>query len=190
MLRRLEKGINTAKLKAQASTSQQLPFPTSESRTSASDGNFQMPHQPSGPTYTSTLPPYPASTSSTEFRPPFNQAYSATTDHTLASPSQTLAEQEEEEEEDNDKDGDDALYPQRILAKENRNSFFGTILNPSDSAPRSRVKSEPHRGDGQDDPARRPASTSLRATPSEPVIDDPVSLGLLDEAEAKVLFDL
>jgi hypothetical protein len=85
-------------------------------------------------------------------------------------------------------DADDAIYPARVVDKETkRHSFFRTILNPTD-APESAI-----------DPGERPKNEIERAqltlSPSRPIVldpnvQDPITVGLLDEQEAKVLFDL
>jgi len=85
-------------------------------------------------------------------------------------------------------DADDAIYPARVVDKETkRHSFFRTILNPTDTAESTTA------------PGERPKNEIERAqaalSPSRPIIldpnvQDPIAVGLLDEQEAKVLFDL
>lgn len=85
-------------------------------------------------------------------------------------------------------DADDAIYPARVVDRETkRHSFFRTILNPSDTSDRANVPGEPPKTDAE----RAQANFS----PSRPIVldanvQDPIAVGLLDEQEARVLFDL
>ena len=85
-------------------------------------------------------------------------------------------------------DADDAIYPARVVDKESkRHSFFRTILNPPDTGENSTAPGEPPKTDAE----RAQATLS----PSRPIVldanvQDPITIGLLDEQEAKVLFDL
>ncbi|KDQ12322.1 hypothetical protein BOTBODRAFT_112983 [Botryobasidium botryosum FD-172 SS1] len=171
MLRRLEKGLSNAKLKSQASTSaSQMPFPVSASRTGSSQSQEypQMAYpQPRG-----AYPPNP--------------------EQLAAEPANDSMSGEEDEDDDHDSNdkSDDGLFPSRLLAKERRHSFFRTILNPSDPAgeenhPEPGSSPGIDRKDGlHDSPLMTPTIASV------PGLDDPISAGLIDEADAKVLFDL
>lgn len=85
-------------------------------------------------------------------------------------------------------DADDAIYPARVVDKESkRHSFFRTILNPPDTGENLTGPGEPPKTDAE----RAQATLS----PSRPIVldanvQDPITIGLLDEQEAKVLFDL
>lgn len=86
-------------------------------------------------------------------------------------------------------DADDAIYPARVVDKETKrhSSFFTTILNPPDSNESAatsgeRTKSERHQS--------QPVLAMPRPIVLDPNVQDPIAAGLLDEQEAKVLFDL
>jgi hypothetical protein len=84
-------------------------------------------------------------------------------------------------------DADDAIYPARVVDKESkRHSFFRTILNP-DTGESSTTAGEPPKTD-----AERAQATLSPSRPIvlDPNVRDPIAIGLLDEQEAKVLFDL
>jgi hypothetical protein len=85
-------------------------------------------------------------------------------------------------------DADDAIYPLRVVDKETkRHSFFHTILNPTTMSERGSAA-----GDRQKIEAERAQSTHSVPRPiiMDPNVQDPITVGLLDEQEAKVLFDL
>jgi hypothetical protein len=81
-------------------------------------------------------------------------------------------------------DADDAIYPARVVDKESkRHSFFRTILNPTDTSESvivERPKNE----------IERAQLTLSHPIVLDPNVQDPITVGLLDEQEAKALFDL
>jgi hypothetical protein len=85
-------------------------------------------------------------------------------------------------------DADDQIYPARVVDKETkRHSFFRIILNPSDKGDNSTAHGEPPKTDAE----RAQATLSpSRPVVLDPNVQDPIAIGLLDEQEAKVLFDL
>lgn len=89
---------------------------------------------------------------------------------------------------DSTPDADDAIFPARVVDRESkRQSFFRTILNPTDGAESATVAGER--------PKNEMERVQMTPSPSRPIIydpnvQDPITLGLLDEQEAKVLFDL
>jgi hypothetical protein len=85
-------------------------------------------------------------------------------------------------------DADDQIYPARVVDKESkRHSFFRIILNPSDKGDNSTAHGEPPKTDAE----RAQATLSpSRPVVLDPNVQDPIAIGLLDEQEAKVLFDL
>lgn len=159
MLRRLEKGLNNAKLKSQ----------TLETSTSTSPTDWRM---RSGETrtrspgrYSSDLPRLnlPASFDGDDRTNP--KVRSATDD------------------EENDSEGkQDGMFPADLIRRENqRHSFFKTILNPSHENPTTSLRS---------DRSNSTASSQATNSPIVHALRDPVSAGILDESNAKVLFDL
>ncbi|CAG7846637.1 SubName: Full=Uncharacterized protein {ECO:0000313/EMBL:CCA72378.1} [Serendipita indica DSM 11827] len=85
-------------------------------------------------------------------------------------------------------DADDAIYPARVVDKETKrhSTFFRTILNPPDSNPGN------NHGEASKSDAERGVQVTLPPRPIvlDPNVQDPIAVGLLDEQEAKVLFDL
>jgi hypothetical protein len=166
MLRRLEKGLSSAKLKSQANdASLSLPYPPSDSRTSSSD-----------PTHFRSEGGPPAHFSNNEHPPLLilncrENQYSSSPD-------------------DDDDEGDpepEDLYPAKLIRKENRNSFFQTILNPQNETPVSSSMS-PH-----DSPPMQYQQPRLQPPLSHPTsspVLDPISAGVMDENQAQVLWDL
>lgn len=93
-----------------------------------------------------------------------------------------------EDDDETDRSGD-SMFPAQLIRKESeRNSFFKTILNPSDSDPRS-----PHQTNSNHSsptPQRSPSASSHRDSGVFPNLRDPVSSGLIDEKEANDLFEM
>jgi hypothetical protein len=159
MLRRLEKGLNNAKLKSQS-----LETPTSTSPTDwrmrRGESRTRSPAR-----YSNDLP---------RLNLPTSFDGDDRTDPKLRSAT---------DDEENDSEGkQDGMFPADLIRRENqRHSFFKTILNPSHENPATCLRSD-----------RSNSTTSSHATSSPTVhtIKDPVSAGILDESNAKVLFDL
>jgi len=157
MLRRLEKGLNSAKLKSQAlETSASSP---TDWRMRRGESRPRSPGR-----YSGDLPRLNPPPSYDDERPDLKMR-SAT------------------DEEENESEGKpDGMFPADLIRRENqRHSFFKTILNPSHENPATSLRSD-----------RSNSSTSSPAANfSAPhVLKDPVVAGILDESNAKVLFDL
>jgi len=159
MLRRLEKGLNNAKLKSQT-----LETPPS---TSPTDWRMRRgeSHTRSPGRYSNDLPRLNLPTSFDGDDRTDSKLRSATDD------------------EENDSEGkQDGMFPADLIRRENqRHSFFKTILNPSHENPATSLRSD-----------RSNSTTSSHTTTSPTIhtVKDPVSAGILDESNAKVLFDL
>ncbi|KAJ7135045.1 fungal-specific transcription factor domain-containing protein [Mycena crocata] len=152
MLRRLEKGLNSAKLKSQAAADS--PYP-------------QDPRDH----YSAPASHFPSNE-----LPPLNIPAYQNGDYPASSGSRSI----DMDDDDDDPDPNDrAFFPAKLIRKENqRNSFFRTILNPTEGsnpgAPRQSSFSPPNQNRG----------------PNPVTYTDPVSAGIIDEDQAKVLFDL
>ncbi|KAF8758696.1 Fungal specific transcription factor domain [Rhizoctonia solani] len=196
MLRRIEKGLNNERKKSQVA---QAPYPINTPR-APSDFNFASNSDgfldpslnknaapPRGPMSSSTTPTStdPPPSSVVGVGSPGKQGIQVKTP-APASPSQTM--EADDDDEDEKEPSDDGLFPARLLARENRrNSFFRTILNPA----------ETEGGHSPDD--QKPSMDSRQASVTSnitsigsiiPEPKDPIAAGLMDEAQAKVLFDL
>jgi hypothetical protein len=177
MLRRLEKGLNTAKLKSQSAEAPPLsayppqevhgPVPPQEQYPVPPPPQIEPAYAPSPSTsqyVPSSLPPIsiPPYQNGDSYPSASNGPRNNTTDL-------------DEEDEDGDKT-EESFYPAKLIKRENqRNSFFRTILNPEEAAP-ARSPSHPN------------APPRIPPTPAGPL--DPISSGLLTEEDAKMLFDL
>jgi hypothetical protein len=84
----------------------------------------------------------------------------------------------DDDDEDNDA-GDDGMFPAKLIKRENqRHSFFRTILNPEHETPVSPSNSAPRDSD------------SLRPAPTPGDLNDPITAKIINEEEARVIFDL
>lgn len=160
MLRRLEKGLNNAKLKSQ----------TLEASTSVSPTDWRMrrgePRPQSPGRYSNDLPRLnlPASFDGDD----------------RADPKLRSATDEEENESEGKPDG---MFPVDLIRRENqRHSFFKTILNPSHENPATSLRSDRSNSTSSSQAAAHSSASH--------VLKDPVAAGILDESNAKVLFDL
>ncbi|TDL25071.1 hypothetical protein BD410DRAFT_718510 [Rickenella mellea] len=167
MLRKLEKGLTSAKIKSQAAqASLTSPYSPSDSRSGLSaDGQFQLPPL--------RVPTYNGG--------PSNSSYHSR--NGMHSPSMDLDEDEDEEDEDGDH-AEEGMYPAKLIGKESqRNSFFGTVLGPSGSSSISG-----HRISGLNSAQDR-SSYPPGGHPVHNTIPDPIIAGYMDEDTAKILFD-
>ncbi|KAJ6547280.1 fungal-specific transcription factor domain-containing protein [Mycena capillaripes] len=157
MLRRLEKGLNSAKLKSQAADS---PY--------ASDPRDQYQRDP----YSATASHFPSNELPPLNLPPYQNGDYAASNHSSRSM--------EMDETDDDPDREDrALFPAKLIRKENqRNSFFRTILNPAEGSANPNA------------PSNRPSFSPPHQNRGPAPYNDPISAGIIDEDQAKVLFDL
>ncbi|KAF9532438.1 fungal-specific transcription factor domain-containing protein [Crepidotus variabilis] len=190
MLRRLEKGLNTAKSKSQPSESTS-PFQDDEMSTSPQLQTMTYPPPASAPplpapppssqsTYTSTStyaapeqPPPPPPP------PPPSQSYSSyasTSAYATPVPGPSRPMYADDDDDDQDR-MDDAFIPAKLIKQESqRNSFFRTILNPEEAP--SHI---PRRSN-----SFTPPQTSSNSVSG---LSDPITAGWITEAEAKTMFD-
>jgi hypothetical protein len=81
-----------------------------------------------------------------------------------------------DEDEDNDQEPD-SMFPAKLIKRENqRHSFFRTILNPEHETTAS--------------PTANSASDPLRPVPVPNDLNDPITAKIIDEEDARVIFDL
>ncbi|KAL0578260.1 hypothetical protein V5O48_003755 [Marasmius crinis-equi] len=165
MLRRLEKGLNTAKLKSQ----------TSESSPTFPDGSRPLSQDRFGrdEAFSSTGTHFPSNQ-----LPPLNFPTYGHPDYPSSSTSSRTADMDEDDEPGRTEDN---IFPAKLIRRENRrHSFFRTILNPEESPAPGPSSAR----------STSPLSQSNALTLGSSGDTDPVSSGLMDEEQAKVLFDL
>jgi len=178
MLRRLEKGLNTAKMKSQPAEGSS-PFQADEHRTSPQQA---MPYASNPSLHPSYPPPPPSSSYSAPERPPSPHAYQT---YHQASGSYVPPTTEvrpvvriDEEDDDEPDRNDEAFIPAKLIKQESlRNSFFRTILNPEEAPPPIPRRSESFT------PPQIPSPLSTAD------LSDPIGAGVITDAEAKTLFD-
>jgi len=175
MLRRLEKGLNSAKMKSQTAD-HSSPYQSSSSRL----GPQQDPLYP-------TIRPieHGFSGSSTHFPsnelPPLNLPSYQNGDAYLPSDNASRSIAVADDDDDDADRNDESFFPAKLIRRENqRNSFFRTILNPEESPAAS---GPPNRGTSYTPPQIR-----LAPIPNGP--SDPITAGIIHEEDAKLLFDL
>lgn len=164
MLRRLEKGLNTAKPKSQPPEQDEVP---------------SSPLQPSMSYLPPPPPSYPTPEQPQSAPPPPSQAYSSyASSSAYPTPVPGPSRQIEADDDDDDQDRmDDAFIPAKLIKRESqRNSFFRTILNPEETP-----SSIPRRSDSFT-PPQPPLNSSV-------CLNDPITAGLITEGEAKTMFD-
>lgn len=162
MLRRLEKGLNTAKLK-QSDSSLSTVFPA-DPRTPQAD-NTQFGGLQSSDAYGSTGNLFRAKSTNCNSKHVIIDGYAA------SSVSSRTVDPEEEE----DGERSDEKFPAKLIRREN--SFFRTILNPEHKSPMLHVPRNPY------------LPQSLRPAPLPIGYNDPITAGLINENKAKILFD-
>lgn len=172
MLRRLEKGLNNAKLKSQAASTK----PGADVRPNGvPDAQIHLDQQPYSPEL--------ASFRASSLNAPSDAVY-----HAQLSGSSSMDEDEGEGELN-----EEGIYPARLIKKEKqRNSFFGTVLGPSGSARSSEHTYTSASPTGLD---RTPYLPGAPAPPAYSphaldAADDPVKRGLMDEATAENIMDM
>ncbi|KNZ81451.1 Protein priB [Termitomyces sp. J132] len=161
MLRRLEKGLNSAKMKSQAAEMSGSTSAQEYGASRSSDG----PYQSSGSHFNSKeLPPLNVS------HYPGSEGYQSNGSRAM----------EMDDEDDADRN-EETIFPEGLIRRENqRNSFFRTILNPeADSAPPS--------GQSNHNSPLTPPLPRIAPLPSG--LNDPITAGIITEEDAKVLFD-
>ena len=172
MLRRLEKGLNTAKMK---SHSAEVSMPVSYSSERTGHQEYKYGGRPSEAGYPVTSSPY-----TTNGLPPISNIAgypNAIALDGLSNSSRSL----DMDDDDLDKN-EQPLFPAKMISRENqRNSFFRTILNPEDGPSVQDPLSQ--RGNSRTPP-------QIRIAPIPPGLNDPVTAGIITEKDAHVLFDL
>ena len=168
MLRRLEKGLTSAKLKSQANAASSDNAPSDQPYPGHNGSDVGSTHFPGNEL------------------PPLN--ISAYQNRSYASPSQSA-----DGDDDSDSQGRSPveIYPAKMIRKEN---FFKTILNnPEDAVPS--LSSAGFRGSSRTPPSssayhkHAQSHSSSRSFPA-PLGPDPITTGIMDENQAAVLFDL
>jgi len=168
MLRRLEKGLTSAKLKSQAAANSSDTTPSDPPYGSSNSSDASSTHFPGNEL------------------PPLN--ISAYQNRSYASSSQSA-----DGDDDSDSQGRSPveLYPAKMIRKEN---FFKTILNnPEDAVPS--LSSGGFRASSRTPPSSSPYhkhAQSQSSSKSYPASfgPDPITTGIMDENQATVLFDL
>lgn len=168
MLRRLEKGLNSAKLKSH-STEATSPY-QEDLHISSSQDHYTSPSRSSDQPYSATNSHFAAN----EPPPPMQPSYQSPDGYPPSangSRSVTL-----DDEKDDFERVDEPLFPAKLISENKRNSFFRTILNPESL------------------PSAAPRSTSFTPPPNlTPVpvgLNDPITAGIVSEKEVQDLFDL
>lgn len=165
MLRRLEKGLNSAKLKSQTTDPGALTYP-SETRPSDRFPNNELPPLNLPPDY--------------EGGPV---------------PSSSRAGREEEGEESEKAEGKNIFPQELISQEQRNSKFFKTILNPEPyEPPPSRPTSERSQTVDETRPRSphvpRVTSPPMSALAGLQTLQDPIAAGIIDERRAEILFDL
>jgi len=186
MLRRLEKGLNSAKLKTQsAEPGMSAPYSPPQAH--------NLPHQA---IYSAASPAEAAFAAAPQYKPvehPLNSSSrqlpsinSPSRQLPLPLPSSTYlssatgAHTMDVDEDDDPDKSDTPPYPAKLIKQTQRNSFFRIILN-SEEAPIS-TSSSTNCGSSYTPLQSNAAAVNLP-------IPDPISAGIITEADASVLFD-
>lgn len=182
MLRRLEKGLNSAKLKSQANEmAMSSPYSAGDSRGSLSDSSQFPSMMRTGDQFGSPSSQYQGSHQLPPLQlPPLHGG------DVQARGSRSSIDIDEDGDADRP---DDAMYPAKLIRKENqRNLFLETILNPRHETP-SAAASTPSASERSTG-----FSPSLPAAPPVPTppggLADPIAAGIITEEDARTLFDL
>ncbi|KAK7043733.1 hypothetical protein VNI00_008345 [Paramarasmius palmivorus] len=168
MLRRLEKGLNSAKLKSQANES---PLPYTSDSPRPMDQDYMGAREREGTFSVNSRFP-------NNHLPPLNlPPYAHGNDYPPSSSSSRTHDMDEDD--DPDRAGEN-IFPAKLINRENRRNFFRTILNnpeetPAPGPPSARSVSPP-------------GATAFGAAAE--LVQDPVTKGLIDEDGAKLVFDL
>jgi hypothetical protein len=172
MLRRLEKGLNTAKMK---SHSAEASMPVSYSSDRTGHQEFKYNARPGEAGYPTTNSPY-----TTNGLPPISNI--ASYPNAIALDGSSNSSRSLDLDEDDLDKNDQPFFPAKLISRENqRNSFFRTILNPEDGPSVQDPLSQ--RGNSHTPP-------QIRIAPIPPGLNDPVTAGIITEKDAHVLFDL
>ncbi|KAG6910880.1 hypothetical protein DXG01_006563 [Tephrocybe rancida] len=162
MLRRLEKGLNSAKMKSQTADASASNSGQEYGGGRPGDGQY---HSSNGSFSSKELPPLNMP------QYPGGEGYA----HSSGSRSMDI------DDEDDAEHNEEAIFPEGLIRRENqRNSFFRTILNPEADA------SSPNSQANNNSPLTPPLA---RLAPMPDGLKDPVTAGIITEEDAKVLFD-
>lgn len=178
VLRRLEKGLNSAKMKSQ-NTDNSSPYHASDSRLGPPQDSLYPTIRPTDHGYggpsthfpSNELPPLNLSSYHDGYLPPAHAARSI-----------DITDDDDDGEGDDDGDrNNESFFPAKLIRRENqRNSFFRTILNPEESPSASGPS---NRGTSYTPP-------QIRLAPLPSGLNDPITAGIISEEGAKMLFDL
>lgn len=201
MLRKLEKGVSVQKANPSSLDlpAPQTPFPVSDSRSAPLDAALQSRYSPRD-VYNAPRPPSSSTFSRSSF-PRLSAAYAPTRYPLRATESPAPMDGDQEDE---DKDVEDTMYPAPMVEREGRRqSFFGTVLTRSDDAakPPPRKTQSPAQTQHPEPPPASPqrqAAAQRDVAPgvspprpsAAPAFDDPVSAGIITEAELVPLFEM
>lgn len=179
MLRRLEKGLNNAKLKSLATDS--TLSSTGDSRLSSlTDAEIRLAQL--------------GQTDASQYRPDLgthHQSFNSQSEHAFHAHASGASSMDEDE--NDGEPNEEGMYPAKLIKKERqRNSFFGTVLGPSGSV---RSSEEHPYSPVSSSTADR---TTYASEPSQPFafytsyapLEDPVQKGLIDEQTAENIMDL
>ncbi|KAF8061438.1 fungal-specific transcription factor domain-containing protein [Lyophyllum atratum] len=163
MLRRLEKGLNSAKMKSQTTEA-------TTSRSAGQDAIYPGPRAGDG-SYNTPSSRFP----SKELPPPNMPSYPNGESYAHSSNGSRSMDMDDEDDPDRN---EEAIFPEKLIRREGqRNSFFNTILNPEETP-----------GRRNHDVSMTPPHSRLAPIPSG--LNDPITAGIITEDAAKVLFDL
>ncbi|KAF8163053.1 fungal-specific transcription factor domain-containing protein [Crassisporium funariophilum] len=170
MLRRLEKGLSSAKKSHPSDPTS--PYHADELRNSTQQDSPYSTIRSSDPAYGPPNTHFPTN----ELPPPHLQSYSSPDGYpALSNDSRNMDLDDDDDDADRN---DQAFFPAKLIKRENqRNSFFRTILNPEEA------------------PATTPLHRSNSFTPPQHVaptpsgLSDPITAGIITEKEAITLFD-
>lgn len=182
MLRRLEKGLNTAKAKQV----DPVLLPPLEARSPEGSYHREATFSPSSSRFPNNqLPPLNLS----------SEHESSRSGHVSSRSDVDM------DDDDDDQDrGSNGMFPAKLIRKENqRNSFLGVVLNHEQVEPQTSHTATP-----SDHSHNQSASHSPRTPSSQPGLQlhtplpstgpaglkDPIAAGLIDEASVQVLFDM
>jgi hypothetical protein len=178
MLRRLEKGLNSAKMKSQT-TDNSSSYQASDTRFGPSQDSLYPNIRPSDHGYGPSSTHFPHNE-----LPPLNIPSYQNGDGYVSSAhaSRSIDMTDDDDDDDDDADrNDDSFFPAKLIRRENqRNSFFRTILNPEESPAASAPS---NRGSSYTPP-------QIRLAPIPNGLNDPITAGIINEEDAKMLFDL
>ncbi|PPQ90137.1 hypothetical protein CVT25_012306 [Psilocybe cyanescens] len=170
MLRRLEKGLNSAKMKSQSSDTTS-PYHTDDLRPAPNQDSAYSPIRTSDPSYSSSSSHFPKN----ELPPPNIPPYQSADAYPPSSNGSRTMDMDDEDE-DPDR-GEEAFFPAKLIRLENqRNSFFRTILNPEETP-----AAVPQRSNSFTPPQN--------TTPAPSGLNDPITAGIITDNDAKTLFD-